>query len=143
MLTFRCPSCGALNRVPEARLSDAPVCGRCKKCLDLANSPQDVTADELAQVVEGAPVPVFVDFWAPWCGPCRMAAPIVDSIAHDASGRLLVVKLNSDDHPEASRRAGVEGIPTFMIFRDGKEIARQSGLPSPAALRAWVNQRLT
>jgi thioredoxin 2 len=140
MLTFRCRSCGALNRVPEARVAERPTCGRCQKRLDVESGPQDVSADELARVVEAAPVPVLVDFWAPWCGPCRMAAPIVDRIAREAAGRLLVVKLNSDDYPDASRSARVQGIPTFVIFRDGKEIARQTGLPSGAALKSWVER---
>jgi thioredoxin 2 len=140
MLTFRCRRCGALNRVPEARVADRPTCGRCTERLDVESGPQDVSADELTRVVESAPVPVLVDFWAPWCGPCRMAAPIVDRIAREAAGRLLVVKVNSDDYPEASRSARVQGIPTFVIFRDGNEIARQTGLPPGGALKNWVER---
>jgi len=140
MLTFRCRSCGALNRVPEARVGQGPTCGRCKQRLDVGSGPHDVSDDELARVVEAAPVPVLVDFWAPWCGPCRMAAPVVDRIARETAGRLLVVKLNSDDYPDASRNAKVQGIPTFLIFRDGQEIARQTGLPSADALRSWAGR---
>jgi thioredoxin 2 len=134
---FRCASCGAFNRVPD-RHAGVPTCGRCKKDLDVSGAPQDVDAAQFERVVSGSPVPVLVDFWAPWCPPCRMAAPILDGVGRELAGKALVVKVNSDQHPEPSARLGIRGIPTFIVFRDGAEKARQAGLASAEQLRSWA-----
>jgi thioredoxin 2 len=135
---FRCPGCGAINRVPAGKAGTAK-CGRCKRALDVAGAPQEVGADELERTVSGSPVPVLVDFWAPWCAPCRMAAPIVDRIAKANAGKLIVLKLDSDRHPNAGERHGIRGVPAFVVFRDGREVGRQVGLPPPAELERWVS----
>ncbi len=139
MKTFRCTGCGVLNRVAAAP-SKTPICGRCKKRLDLSGAPQDVSGPELESVVASAPVPVLVDFWAPWCGPCRMAAPLVERAAKKHAGELIVLKLNSDENTASSARHGISGIPAFVLFSEGREVGRQVGLPGAAAFDAWVAQ---
>jgi len=140
MHTYRCAKCGGLNRVPKQRLADGPICGRCKSPLDASGAPQSVGEAELVKAIESSPVPVLVDFWAPWCGPCRMAAPVLDRIARSRAGRLIVLKLNSDDNPHASARHGIQGIPAFIMFQRGMEAARQVGLLPEPALGQWVDR---
>lgn len=139
---FRCRQCGAFNRVGAGQ-SGVPTCGRCKADLDVSGAPQEVDEATFDRVVAGAPVPVLVDFWAPWCGPCRMAAPMLDALGRREAGRVLVFKVNTDEHPGPSQRLGVRGIPTFMLFRDGRERARQAGVLPADALARWLGQHLS
>jgi thioredoxin 2 len=140
VLTFRCRSCSAFNRVPESKKDARPVCGRCKAALETSGAPQEVMGQELGDIIQQSPVPVLVDFWATWCGPCRMAAPLLDRIARARAGRLLVVKLDTDRNPDAAARHRIQSIPVFGLFRDGAEAQRQVGLPSEAALAQWVDR---
>jgi thioredoxin 2 len=138
---FRCAACGAFNRVGAAPPgTSAPVCGRCKRPLDVSGAPQEVDGEGLSRAVAGSPVPVLVDFWAPWCAPCRAAAPVFQQVGQAHAGRLVVLKLNTDAAPQASAAHGIRGIPTFILFRGGQELARQSGVMPLPQMQAWLKQ---
>ena len=128
-LMVGCAACGATNRVPGDKIAEgrAPVCGKCKAPLPVGK-PQPVTDATFAQDVEGSPVPVLVDAWAPWCGPCHMIAPIIDQLATELAGRVRVVKLNVDDNPRTAERFDLRSIPTLLVLKGGREIDRLVGV---------------
>jgi thioredoxin 2 len=134
----KCPNCGKGNRVP----SDAkgvPHCGNCGRTLPwIANG----TEGDFAQVAENSSLPVLVDFWAPWCGPCRMVSPALETIAVEQAGRMKLVKVNTDDAPALSQRFGIRGIPTLVVLDHGKEIGRSVGAQPPPMLSNWVQSQL-
>ena len=142
MKMFRCPDCGGLNRVADERLGQGPVCGRCRAALDLSAHPQDVSDDALERVVRGASVPVLVDFWASWCGPCLRMAPVLEAVARDHAGELLVLKVDVDQHKRVAGQLRVQGIPALAIWKGGELVDRKSGALPPAALRAFVRPHL-
>ena len=131
---IKCPDCGTRNRVP-AVASGTPRCGSCHEAL-----PWIVTADDasFAQVAEGAGTPVLVDFWAPWCGPCRMVSPELAKLAAEKAGGIKLVKVNVDTSPKLQQRFAVQAIPTLLVLRHGRVTARQSGAAPAAELRTWV-----
>ena len=132
-----CPSCGTKNRVPVSA-SGTPRCGSCHRDL-----PWLVAADEGDfDAAVTTKLPVLVDLWAPWCGPCRMIAPGVERAAAELAGDLKVVKVNVDDAPAVSARFSVQGIPTLLVLRDGQPIARQVGALPPDQLLAWVRSAI-
>jgi len=137
----RCETCGSLNRVPAERKGQKPKCGSCKNVVDTSGYPQEVDDDGLRTTVESSPVPVLVDFWAPWCGPCHQAAPIVESIAEDKAGDIVVLKVNTDEAKASGTRLQIRSIPTFILFENGKEVARQSGVMPREQMARWVERR--
>ncbi|MDQ0665024.1 thioredoxin 2 [Arthrobacter ulcerisalmonis] len=133
-----CPACGKTNRVP-AQASGRPSCGNCKADLPWIVSAGD---GDFAAVAEQSPVPVLVDFWAAWCGPCRMVSPVLDKLARERPGKLKLVKVDVDTSPGLSRRFDVQAIPTLMVLVDGKVAARQAGAAPADVLRSWLDKAL-
>lgn len=124
--TVACPFCSTLNRVNLARIGDHPKCGSCGRPI-LLDRPLVVTDATFARVIADAEVPVLVDFYADWCGPCKIVAPILDEIARAQAGAVLVLKLDTDRNPATMTRFGVQGIPTLIAFARGREVSRQTG----------------
>ena len=139
-----CPNCGTKNRVSLDTSSDRqPVCGKCRQPLPAAAAePLTVTDANFAAVVEKSPLPVLLDMWAAWCGPCRMIAPTVEAIARELSGKVLVGKLDVDANPQTSARFRVQSIPTLLILRNGKEVDRLIGAQSREAMLAKLRPHI-
>ena len=121
-----CSSCRQVNRVPSTRVTHDPTCGRCKQKV-FPHRPVDVTEASWRTEVETSPIPVLVDFWAPWCPPCRALAPSLERVAAARAGRLKVVKVNVDQNPELASRYAARSIPTMVVLRDAREIDRMVG----------------
>jgi len=135
----RCPTCGSKNRIPAERLGDQPRCGSCKTTFSPLDAPVEVSSEqEFTDLVSRSPLPVLVDFWAPWCGPCRMVAPEVAQIARDEAGRVVVAKVDTDLLPQVAGRLGIKGVPTMVLYRQGREQQRISGAGSAASLTAQL-----
>ena len=134
-----CGGCGQRNRIRPAA-HGAPHCSKCGAPLPWL---VDITAADFTAGVEQSPLPVLADFWAPWCGPCRMLAPVVEKLSQELAGRLKVAKINTDEQPELGNRFGVRGIPTLVLFAGGRESDRITGAMPGPALRSWVEARLT
>jgi thioredoxin 2 len=137
-LLIRCAECGAANRVPREKIEQGlqPKCGRCKSPLQVQNAPMTVTDGTFAAEVERSPIPVLVDAWAAWCGPCRMIAPVIDELATELAGRVKVAKLNVDENPAMASRFGLRSIPTLLVMKGGREVDRLIGVqPKQEILR--------
>jgi thioredoxin 2 len=137
--TVPCAFCGTLNRVDLERVDDRPRCGSCSKPI-LLDRPIRVSDADLERVVAGSAVPVLVDFYADWCGPCKIVAPILDELARERRGHLLVTKLDTDRSPTMAVRFAIQGIPTMIVFVDGREAARQVGAAGRRQIEDLVRQ---
>jgi len=133
-----CSHCHQQNRVPERHLADTGRCGSCKQALPPLGEPIDAGSAEFDDVLRDARVPVLVDFWAEWCGPCRMAAPVVKDVAAKMAGRALVLKVDTDRHPELAARYDVQGIPHFVVLSGGQVHSAESGLVNAAQMVRWL-----
>ncbi|HEX7203332.1 thioredoxin [Arthrobacter sp. P2b] len=134
-----CPACGKTNRIP-AQAAGQPRCGNCKAGLPWIVNAGDA---DFGAVAERSPVPVLVDFWADWCGPCRMVSPVLDKLARERPGRIKLVKVDVDKAPGLSRRFDVQAIPTLMVLVDGRVAARQAGAAPADVLRSWLDGALS
>ncbi len=134
-----CAACGRLNRILRARLGEDPTCGSCKEKV-FPRRPVTVTDASWQREVEDSPIPVLVDFWAPWCGPCRAVAPVLEALAGERAGRVKIAKLNVDENPRAAARFAVQAIPTMIIFRGPLEVAQLRGALPKAAIAAQLDR---
>jgi thioredoxin 2 len=142
-LVVACASCGQRNRIAYERLAQPTRCGRCKTAIPAPGTPVTVDSEEhFDELIGLSALPVLVDFWAPWCGPCKMVAPEFEKVAAASAGELIVAKVNTEQVPSLAGRYGIQAIPTLMLFSGGKEIARESGARPAQAIQEFVRQNL-
>lgn len=137
-LVRKCPACGTANRIPAENLADTGCCGSCKGPIPPAAEPIEADPELFDNVVQHAAVPVLVDFWAAWCGPCRMAAPEVERTAQNMAGRAVVLKVDTDAHPGLAQRFDVRGIPNFVVLKGGRVVQQQAGFVPHSRMEEWL-----
>jgi thioredoxin 2 len=136
----QCPACGKKNRIPAEHLADEGRCGACKAPLPPVAEPIDADSGTFDEIVSRSHVPVLIDFWAAWCGPCRMAAPEVKRAATEMAGRAVVLKVDTEKSPALAQRFNIMSIPNFVVMKDGKIVHQQPGLVDHRQMMAWLKQ---
>ena len=137
-----CPHCNAVNRIPTARLTDGPKCGKCHRPL-FQTRPIELTSANFESQINRNDIPVLVDFWAPWCGPCKMMAPAFAQAAYQLEPQVRLAKLNTEVEQTIGARFGIRSIPTLALFRGGRELARQPGAMGAADIVRWARMHLS
>jgi len=139
-MILTCPSCGKKNRSPAERLADEGRCGACKTPISPVSRPIEADPEAFREITRNAKVPVLVDFWADWCGPCKMAAPEVEKTARDMAGRAVVLKVDTERHPQIAAEYDVRGIPNFAVIRGGLLVSQQAGVVPSAVMKQWLEK---